>query len=219
MTGTWPAEVAHLPICPRRGLPVPYIAEIAPDGTGNFTILDDQRTTECLEHRLCAMCGRPMGEEAALLGDLVSLEPGGFFIEPPVHERCGEIATVDGPHDRGLCPFLSTAGVPRRPPEANVALVGTTPEELTSIGRTVPKRDWFMAIVKDYRPALTFSSNTGSPVMVYQAGRIIRVRRFAYGTDGRLAEVVRRPPPTLGPRRQPRRTTRAGRRQTGGTPS
>ena len=36
----WPAEVAHLPVCPHRNLPVPFINEVAPDGTGLFAILD-----------------------------------------------------------------------------------------------------------------------------------------------------------------------------------
>ena len=48
-----------------------------------------------------------MGREVALIGDVVSLEPGGFYIEPPVHESCGELALG------GLCPFLSGERVPR----------------------------------------------------------------------------------------------------------
>ena len=119
--GQWPPEVEHLPVCPHRKLPIPFIAEVGADGTGHFTILDNDRALACLKHRLCAMCGLPMGAEIALLGDVASLEPGGFWIEPPVHERCAEIAAG------GLCPFVSRERVPRRPPEDGVAIVGMGP--------------------------------------------------------------------------------------------
>jgi hypothetical protein len=203
----WPAEIAHLPVCPKRGLPIPYIAEIAPDGTANFTILDHDRARECLERRLCAMCGRPMDGPVALLGDEVSLLPGGMFIEPPVHERCGEIALVDdGPRgwDRGVCPFLAGELVPRRPPDDNVAIIGMTAGELTEIGRTVAKRPMIMAITGTYRPVMAPSSDGRSAVMVYQPGPVERVRRFFYGPGGCLAEVPARAPVRVV--RTPRRT-------------
>ena len=75
--GQWPPEVEHLPVCPRRRLPIPFIAEVGAGGIGHFTILDSDRARECLEGRLCAMCGQPMGAEVALLGDVASLEPDG----------------------------------------------------------------------------------------------------------------------------------------------
>jgi hypothetical protein len=211
----WPAEVAHLPVCPHRDLPIPFINEIGPGGVGEFGILDDVQARKCVAGRLCATCGRPMGEFVALLGDVVSLKPGGFYIEPPVHERCGEVAAVDGPHGRGLCPFMAGERVPRRLYDGgDVAILGTTPGELATVGRTVPKRDWIMVITREYAPAMAMSQ-AGSLVMIYQAvGRPERVRRFTYGPDGWLTEV-RAPGPAAkaGPRRQPRRTTRAGRRR------
>ena len=149
----WPTEVAHRPVCPKRKLPIPYINEIAPDGTGLFTILDDDRAAECLKYRLCAMCGLPMGQ-AALIGDEVSLTPGGRFREPPVHERCGVVALVDGPAGRGLCPFMAGERVPRRPPAEGMAILGP-PAELAQVGRTIPKRPWVMALVSSYAPAWT----------------------------------------------------------------
>jgi hypothetical protein len=197
--GPWPTEVAHLPVCPKRGLPIPFIAEVDADGTGHFTILDDQRAAECAAGRLCAMCGLPMGALVALLGDEVSIGTGGYFIEPPVHERCGELAAG------GLCPFMSRERVPRRAPEEGVALVGTTPDRLTEVGRTVPKRGWVMAITREYGAGLV-ASTAGSPVTVYVAGRIERVRRFRYDAAGHLAEMAPPVPPAGTMRRvQPRR--------------
>src|SRR4029077_19473107 len=106
--GEWPQALRARPVCPKRQLPIPYIAEIGPGGVGEFTILDNHQAIACLRGRLCAMCGERMDGDVALIGDVVSLKPDGFFIEPPVHERCGEIATG------GLCPFLSRERVPRR---------------------------------------------------------------------------------------------------------
>ena len=199
MTGPFPPEVAHLPVCPHRALPIPYIAERGADGVGHFTILDDDRAAECLENRLCAMCGRPMGDEVALLGDVASLVPGGFWIEPPVGERCAEIAIA------GLCPFVSRQRVPRHDHggDPSIALVGGGTEHLAEVGRSIAKRPWAMAIARTYTPAYV-PSHTGTPVLVYQAARIERVRRYRWGPDGRLAEIIPVPLVRIQPRRRPR---------------
>jgi hypothetical protein len=188
--GQWPPEVEHLPVCPHRKLPIPFIAEVGANGTGHFTILDNDRARECLKHRLCAMCGLPMGAEIAFLGDVASLEPDGFWIEPPVHERCAEIAAG------GLCPFMSRERVPRRPPEDGVAILGLGPDELADVGRTIAKRPSAMAITRTYTTGLVISQD-GHPVMVYQAGPIVRVRRYAWDAVGKLAEVLPALPPAV----------------------
>ena len=203
--GQWPSEVEHLPVCPHRRLPIPFIAEVGADGVGHFTILDNKRARDCLEHRLCAMCGLPMGAEIALLGDVASLRPGGFWIEPPVYERCAEIAAD------GLCPFVSRERVPRRSPEDGVAIVGMGPDELADVGRSIPKRPCVMAIAESYTAGLTLS-HVGTPVMVYRAGPIIRVRRYTWDADGKLAEVLPAPPQAVRVvRNQPRRRPRSRR--------
>lgn len=202
----WPEALAARPVCPRRHLPIPFIAEVGPDGTGHFTILDDDRAQECLAGRLCAMCGAPMGREVALIGDRVSLRPDGYFIEPPVHERCAEIATG------GLCPFLSHERVPRRPVPGGVAVVGTERDRLDQVGRTVAKRPVIVAIATEYTAGLV-PTDTGAPVPAYwAAGRLIRVRQYEWA-GGRLTEV---PPPTRAAappmaRTQPRRLPRSRR--------
>jgi hypothetical protein len=203
--GQWPPEVEHLPVCPHRKLPIPFIAEVGADGTGHFTILDGNRARECLKHRLCAMCGLPMGAEIALLGDVASLEPGGFWIEPPVHERCAEIATG------GLCPFMSRERVPRRPPEDGVAIVGMGPDELAGVGRFIPKRPVVMAITESYTIGFA-PTHHGGWTAVYQAGPIVRVRRYAWDADGKLAEVQPAPARAVRVvRNQPRRRPRSRR--------
>jgi hypothetical protein len=210
--GQWPAEVAHLPVCPHRNLPIPFIAEVGADGTGHFTILDDHRKRECLEQRLCAMCGLRMDAEVAFLGDVASLDPDAYWIEPPVHERCAEIAAA------GLCPYVSRERVPRRPPEDNVALLGMTPDHLADVGQSIPKRPYVMAVAQSYSPALALAHDN-SVIMVYQAWEVVRVRRYAWDSNGLLAEVLpASSQPPRAARNQPRRRTRSQRqgRFTGG---
>lgn len=178
-------ELAHLPVCPHRRLPVPFIAEIGADGTGHFTVLDGRRAVECFRGRLCAMCGLPMGDEVTFVGDLASLEPGSFWIEPPVHERCAELAVG------GLCPYLSRERVPRRVPDADVAIVGTTAAELADVGRATRKRPLILAVARAYTVGLVPSTG-GDPVAAYIiTGRPERTRLFTYGADGLLAEAAR----------------------------
>lgn len=182
---TWPEALKARPVCPKRGLPIPFIAEVGDDGVGHFTILDNEHKEQCLKYRLCAMCSGPMGEEIALVGDVVSLDPGGFFIEPPIHEGCAEIALG------GLCPYLSHQRVPRRPLlDDKVAVIGD-PGELVTVGREIAKRPMIVAITQTYRPALIPTSK-GSLTMIYQPGRVLRVRRFEW-SGGRAVEVQPRP--------------------------
>jgi hypothetical protein len=206
-TADWPVELRERPVCPHRQLPIPFIAEVAPDGHGEFTILDHKQAMRCLEDRLCAMCGGPMGDEVALLGDRVSLDPGGMFIEPPVHEHCGELATG------GLCPYLSRERVPRRPVPDDVAILGSA-ADLATVGRSNRKRPVIMAIARDYQAGWVPSS-AGSPILAYRPKDVVRVRRYEY-RDNRLAETT---PGCCGEcagpavaRQQPRRRTRAQRK-------
>ena len=205
MTAGWPQALADRPVCPHRGLPIPFIAEVRPDGTGEFTVLDNKRAIECMQQRLCAMCGGPMGSEVALIGDRVSQEPDGFFIEPPVHEHCGELAVG------GLCPFLSRERVPRRPVQPGTTVVGDR-ADLAGVGRPgKPKRPVIMAVCADYYPGLV-PTDTGGEVIAYRPRGVLRVRRYAYVGD-RLAEIVPGPPrpPARVIRQQPRRRPRSKR--------
>jgi hypothetical protein len=200
---TWPPAVARLPVCPKRKLPIPYIAEIGADGVGHFTILDDDRARECLQGRLCAMCGHPMGDEVALIGDVASLDPGGYFIEPPVHEHCAVAALG------GLCPFISRERVPFRLPDEGVSFVGIERDVLASVGRTIAKRPNVVLITRTYAPALAENDSDGL-TMVYLAGPVERVRR--YGWVNGLATEIPPAPPVRAVRAQPRRRRPRSRR-------
>jgi hypothetical protein len=197
----WPAALRARPLCARRKLVIPFIAEIGPDGVANFGVFDGDRVKDCLDGRLCAMCGDPMGTEIAFIGDREALVTDKQWIEPPVHERCGEIALG------GLCPFMSQEGWRHGRIQDGVGIIGIDPAELEQIGRTVAKRPSVMAITRTYKPLLV-RDHDGSAAVMYQAGPIRRVRRYEW-RDGRLAEVTR--PPVTVIRAQRRKRPRARR--------
>ncbi len=189
-----PPEIEHLPVDSRWQLPVPYIVE-RPGGVPNFGVLDPRRAQECYALRLCAMCGLPMGAEVALYGDVVSLEPGGFFIEAPIHERCAEIALG------GLCPFISREHYRRRRiDDPQVAVLGDR-EQLHEVGREIAKRPSIIAIANTYRMVIMVTGQGSMPVYVIHGA--VRVRRYAW-VDGAACEV---PPPEPEPEPQRRVTT------------
>lgn len=201
-----PPEIRHMEIDERRQLPIPYIVE-RPGGIANFGVLDPRRAVDCYQRRLCAMCGLHMGAEVALYGDVVSLEPDGFYIEAPIHERCAEIALG------GLCPFISRETYPRRrQDDPEVAVIGDR-AMLPTIGRTVAKRPSIVAIANTYEMAMMVTDDGRMPVYLTPRG-VVRVRRFGW-VDGQASEVL----PEHEPERkvtivrvQPRRVSRRGRR-------
>jgi hypothetical protein len=213
---TWPQALQERPVCPVRGLPAPFIAEVQEDGRVLFTVLDPKRSIRCVQERLCAMCGGPLGDgPVALIGDVASLEPDGFHIEPPVHERCAELAVG------GLCPFLSHERVPRRPLPEGVNVVGGGRAELPHIGRAIAKRPPVIVVAEDYVPGM-WQGDQGDCI-VYRAVKVIRVRFYRYEND-LLVEIehplLADPPRPLSEaersrwkaaRRQPRRRPRSKR--------
>jgi hypothetical protein len=210
-----PPELAHMPWDERRQLPIPHIVE-RPGGIANFGVLDPRRARDCYAGRLCAMCGLKMGAEVTLYGDVASLEPDGFYIEAPIHERCAEIALIwPPPPDTtgGLCPFISRESWPRRrQDDPQVAVLGDR-EMLRTIGRTVAKRPSILAIANSYQMAMMITEDTGQ-MPVYLAPDVVRVRRFGWA-DGVAREVLPEPEPVREVtiiRVQPRRLSRSKRR-------
>jgi len=180
-----PPELAHLPWSDRWQLPVPHIVE-RPGGVPNFGVLDPRRAKQCYELRLCAMCGRKMGAEVALYGDAVSLEPEGFYIEAPTHERCMELALL------GVCPFISRENYRRRRVDDPEVMVLGNRDVLPQIGREIAKRPSIVAIAEHYQMAMMIDGDQHMPVYLTPRG-VLRVRRFAW-VDGRAAEVGAAPP-------------------------
>jgi len=169
---TWAPVTRHLPVDPKRGLPVPFITAWNDDGTADWRGLDPERQALALRGRLCALCGKTMYAWLAFLGDAVSTGPGGGYVEPPLHEACAEVTVA------GMCPFVSRERVPWQPTGDKDVLL--CPAEKVYTG---PKRDWVIAIVKSYAPELRPGHGAAAETLVYIPGKIFRTRRFTYAGD------------------------------------
>lgn len=192
-----PRELWHMPIDPRRGLPIPYINERDQRGNANFAVLDPRRGAECYERRLCAMCGLHMPDEVALYGSEYCLEPDGFHIEAPVHERCMELALG------GICPFISRETYPRRRMDDPQVMVLGDRDQLREVGRGIAKLPALVVIAERYQMAMMWSEDGMMPV--YLAHDVVRVRRFGW-VDGWAREILPDGTPVPLPAPEPERT-------------
>jgi|SRR5580765_70481 len=92
-----PKFLEHMPVY--QGLPVPHTVMWV-DGKPDFRVIDHSRVQDCVMNRLCAICGRKMGEYLWFVGGPKSLEESSLFVDPPQHEKCARFALE-------VCPFLS----------------------------------------------------------------------------------------------------------------
>jgi hypothetical protein len=167
--------IAGLPLCPKRGLPVPYAAARYPDGTGEFTIVDTRRRAACARHRLCGIGGLALGGEVAFLGEV---PPGAdparlVFTDPAMHPECAAASLA-------LCPYIARPRVPRRPapPGANEPDV---PDPA--------KAGWVLLTAAGYQMAGQ-PRRGGGTVDVFKPATLLTVRWLTYGLDGQLREAV-----------------------------
>lgn len=96
-----PPELAQRPR-DRRGLPIPFIAVVKPDGVPDYTVNDVDRVEECAERGLCALSGLPMGRDDVWFigGPKAAYHPAGAFLDPPGKRVCLEWAAQ-------VCPFIA----------------------------------------------------------------------------------------------------------------
>lgn len=180
MNAPWPAEVAGLPVCPHRRLPVPFAATRRPDGVAEFTVIDPVRVRACAAHRLCGVCGLALGYWVAFFGGPASADPArGAYTDPPMHEGCVEAAI-------GLCPFISKPRVPRRSPPVDI--IAADPAGFLEGGKG-EGRGWVMVICRGYR-VVTQPTRQGGVAEVFRPLQVARTRTFNYGPDGVLRELT-----------------------------
>src|ERR1700675_2854069 len=94
-----PAFLAHLKIY--NGFPVPFIqlwAASKPD----FRAVNTEHCARCLRDKLCAICGRRLGEYCYFIGGPLS-KKNRLFVDPAMHKQCAEFASK-------VCPFVSGQG-------------------------------------------------------------------------------------------------------------
>jgi len=81
-----------------KGLPVPFIALIKPDGDPDFRVTDESSRLFVIEHRRCQLCAKPLGRWMFFVGGTKAAEANRYF-EPAAHLDCTIYAMQ-------VCPFI-----------------------------------------------------------------------------------------------------------------
>jgi hypothetical protein len=79
--------------------PVPYI-QIWIDGKPDFRVTDIERVVECVENRLCGICGKGLLDYVWFIGGEKTVEYR-LFTDPPMHQICAEYVAVTCPYVNG----------------------------------------------------------------------------------------------------------------------
>jgi hypothetical protein len=80
------------------GFPVPY-STLWRNDKPDFRDADPRRWLECVQSKLCAICGRKLGETAYYIGGPLAAE-NFLFLDPAMHEVCAR-------ESMKVCPFLN----------------------------------------------------------------------------------------------------------------
>src|SRR5262245_21571172 len=99
-----PPRMAHLAVS-KAGYPVPWFATWI-NGEPNFRQITRQKIADAHNHKLCWLCGSPLGRYIAFnIGPMCAINR--ISSEPPSHRECAEFAAI-------ACPFLSRPKARRR---------------------------------------------------------------------------------------------------------
>jgi hypothetical protein len=142
-----------------RGFVIPFTQFIKPDGTPDFRVMDDERTSKAVRRRLCSLCGEKMRRNVYFVGGPKCVE-NGFFYDPPMHRECAVYALQ-------ACPHLARAKgkyapVPDRIEGAGLLIQGEMDTEkaewfglMQSAGYTSSRTDTGMIVIKADMPWLS----------------------------------------------------------------
>lgn len=129
-----PPNVRHLPIDPKRGVPVPwFVAWI--DGGPEFRVADKLR--DAIRFDLCWVCGRKRGRFGTFVaGPMCGVNR--TSAEPPCHRDCAVWSAQ-------VCPFLTRPHARRRErnmPEGSVDPAGIALKRNPGVTMLWTTRDW-----------------------------------------------------------------------------
>jgi hypothetical protein len=112
----------------KRGYPIPYNVLRAGDGTPFYTVNDDRKAWRCIREGLCPICGERLGQWKWIAGGPRSaFDPGGCYLDLPMHKDCIEFALQTCPY-LSMPKYLGRVDIPdpsKLPPEARVLLDDT----------------------------------------------------------------------------------------------
>lgn len=150
----------------RNGLPIPYANESA-SGAEDFAVIQGDKLLTIIKHRLCGVCGQPLGYWIAFLGGPRCVTSRAYA-DPPMHEDCAEASTR-------LCPHIA------KWPTSRSQKVAQRGDVFTPAGFSEAKpSEWVMYITRGFGYDEARSFFIPAPAK--------RLRRFVYGADGNLRE-------------------------------
>lgn len=100
-----PNRIKALPVS-ERGFPVPWFVWWSPEGVPDFRIVDTPKLALAMHHRLCWVCGQPLGVRMAfVIGPMCLVNR--INSEPPSHRECAVFSAM-------ACPFLTRPHMKRQ---------------------------------------------------------------------------------------------------------
>jgi hypothetical protein len=109
-----------------RGLPIPFIALIKPDGEPDFRVTDEERRRYVIANRRCQLCGQPLGKWIFFTGGTEAAKANQYF-EPGAHLDCLLYAMQTCPFIAGKLAHADLADI-QKEYDAPLARPGTTAE-------------------------------------------------------------------------------------------
>lgn len=82
-----------------QGMPVPYMVLVGKGGVPDFKVTDIERWHECVERKLCAICGTALDYWVWYIGGDKCADNGLYF-DLAMHEECAFFSV-------STCPFLA----------------------------------------------------------------------------------------------------------------
>jgi hypothetical protein len=155
-----PACLAHLPVCPVRGLPIPASSGRDGAGAGRFGINDPLAKLACALGRRCGVCGLPLDGPVVFLALDRGADPARLdFGDPGMHESCAAVSMM-------LCPYIAKARVPSR------------------VRDEAGKPGWVWVAAAGYEVV------PGPALVGFRPFGVLAIRRFTYGPTGLAEAVA-----------------------------
>jgi hypothetical protein len=175
-----PARIARLPK-DARGYPVPWFLAwmsmgeecdpAMPGAEPDFRVIRRGARERAWEHRLCWICGGPMGvHRIYVIGPMCCVNR--TTMEPPCHRECAEYAAI-------ACPFLVRPRMRRLP-------IDMEKERLTVVGEMIERNPGVVCLY-EARSARPFNAGNG---WLIRLGPPERVDFWAQGRKATRAEIM-----------------------------
>ncbi len=155
----------------KRGYPIPFFQFVPPDypetGRVDFRVTDQDRRMECLQGKLCGICGQTLGKIMYFIGGPASVQSR-FFTDPPMHQQCARFAIA-------VCPFLNN---PTYKATSDSAVIPNTIKDPLPAAERPEKMG--LIRVDGYEPARFRDGNTGKthPMIYFYANEPLAIEWF-----------------------------------------